>query len=513
MEGTIGDPATGGRPSLRRIAGLDGVRAFAVLGVIAFHTGLSSVPGGFYGVDTFFVLSGFLITSLLVTEWSATGTIRLSRFWAGRARRLLPALFLLVAAIGVVLLAFPSLLATPHVIGDALATIFYASNWYSIHGGVSYFSATAQPSPLLHTWSLAIEEQFYLVWPLIVLAVLTVGGRPSRRQERRERRRTRRSHQRVWTVRVLGGTHLMMFANDAGPDLAVRRRRRLHLLFALASFGALASALLMGRLAPAGYTTRAYYGTDTRAQALLVGAAVALGLTVWKEGAASRGFARFGAVLGVIGAVGTGVLWATMTESSTFAFSGGFLLASLAAGLVVIGAVVAPWGPTVRFLELWPLAALGRISYGVYLWYWPVLLVMSGSRLHWGVYPLFGARVAVTVTIAALSYHLIEVPIRRGALSRWRSWVATPVAAGAALALVCVSTLVPLAGASLQGQGAGDSKLSHEATSPTTTPTTAPGTPANGIQSVLNPALPDRSGGARGLRAGGGPAHQGALSG
>jgi peptidoglycan/LPS O-acetylase OafA/YrhL len=471
---------------LRRIAGLDGVRAFAVLGVIAFHTGLSSVPGGFYGVDTFFVLSGFLITSLLVTEWSATGTIRLSRFWAGRARRLLPALFLLVAAVGVVLLAFPSLLATPHVIGDALATIFYASNWYSIHGGVSYFSATAQPSPLLHTWSLAIEEQFYLVWPLIVLAVLTLGGgRPS---HRRERRRNRRRHQRVWTVRVLGGTHLMMFANDAGPDQAFRRRRRLHLLFALASFGALASALLMGHLAPSGYTTRAYYGTDTRAQALLVGAAVALGLTVWREGAASRAFARFAAVLGVVGAFGTGVLWATMNETSNFAFSGGFLLASLAAGMVVIGAVAAPWGPTVRFLELWPLAALGRISYGVYLWYWPVLLIMSGALVHWGVYPLFGARVAVTVTIAALSYHLVEMPIRRGALSEWRSWVAGPVAAGAALGLVCLSTLVPVAGASLQGNG--NSKLSKLATSPTTTPTTLPGTPANGIESALSPSIP-----------------------
>ena len=133
------------------------------------------MPGGFYGVDAFFVLSGFLITSLLVKEWGGTGDIRLRRFWAGRARRLLPALFLLVAVIGIVLAVVPGVLATRHVVGDALSTVFYVSNWYSIHGGVTYFSLSSQPSPLLHTWSLAIEEQFYLVWPLVVLTVLKLG--------------------------------------------------------------------------------------------------------------------------------------------------------------------------------------------------------------------------------------------------------------------------------------------------------------------------------------------------
>ena len=108
------------------IRGLDGIRALSVLAIIAFHTGLNSVPGGFYGVDSFFVLSGFLITSLLVREWSASGTIRLGRFWAGRARRLLPALFLLVAVIGIVLAVVPSLLATPNILGDALSTMLYS---------------------------------------------------------------------------------------------------------------------------------------------------------------------------------------------------------------------------------------------------------------------------------------------------------------------------------------------------------------------------------------------------
>ena len=167
--------APGGRPTMGHIRGLDGIRALSVLAIIAFHTGLNSVPGGFYGVDSFFVLSGFLITSLLVREWSGSGTIRLRRFWAGRARRLLPALFLLIAVMGIVMAVLPTVVATPHVLGDALSTMFYVSNWYSIHGGVTYFSLSTQPSPLLHTWSLAIEEQFYLVWPLVVLGVLKIG--------------------------------------------------------------------------------------------------------------------------------------------------------------------------------------------------------------------------------------------------------------------------------------------------------------------------------------------------
>jgi peptidoglycan/LPS O-acetylase OafA/YrhL len=474
----VGERGPAERPKLAHIAGLDGIRALAVLAVIAFHTGLSSVPGGFYGVDAFFVLSGFLITTLLVTEWGVTGTINLGRFWAGRARRLLPALFLLVGAIGVVLAADPVLLATPHIIGDALSTLFYASNWYSIHGGVSYFSTATQPSPLLHTWSLAIEEQFYLVWPLVVLFIMKAGSHG---------RRSRRRHQRISTVRVLGGSHLMLFPRSAEADADWVRRRRLHLLFSFSCFGALGSALLMAYLAPAGYTTRAYYGTDTRAQALLVGAAIASGLALWKTASQTRWFARLGGVLGVAGAVGCGVLWATANESTTFAFSGGFLLASLAAGLVVLGAVVAPRSPTVRLLELPPLPSLGRISYGVYLWYWPVLLVMSGSRLHWGVYPLFAARVAVTVTIAALSYRFVELPIRRGALPSWRSLAAAPLAAAGALGLIFISTLVPVSAASLQGSttitsGANDSPTSSlSALSPALPVSSVPaGAPATG---------------------------------
>ena len=475
------------------IRGLDGIRALSVLAIIAFHTGLNSVPGGFYGVDSFFVLSGFLITSLLVREWSGSGTIRLWRFWAGRARRLLPALFLLIAVIGIVLAVVPTVLATPNIIGDALSTMFYVSNWYSIHRGVTYFSLSTQPSPLLHTWSLAIEEQFYLVWPLVVLGVLKLGT------TRRSRRGGRQADPR--SVDVLGGGQLLLIGpSPVHDDPAWTRRWRLHVLFAVACLGSLASAVLMAFLAPNGYTTRAYYGTDTRAQALLVGAAIAIGLTLWKDGSGRRWFTRLASVLALAGVAGTAVLWATTAESSTFAFSGGFMVARLAAGAVVLGCAVAPRSLVVRLLELPPLPQWGRISYGVYLWYWPVLLVMTGQRLHWCVYPLFLGRVGVTVAIAALSYDLVEMPIRRGALKRWRSWVAAPISAAVAISAVFISTLVPVGAAELQG-----SQLAVSAPTSSTTSTVAPAaaagppgaaaaaaptTTTTSVPSDLSPALP-----------------------
>jgi peptidoglycan/LPS O-acetylase OafA/YrhL len=475
--------ARGGQPTLGHLRGLDGIRALSVLAIIAFHTGLNSVPGGFYGVDSFFVLSGFLITSLLLKEWGGSGTIRLRRFWAGRARRLLPALFLLVATIGIVLAVLPRLLQTPHLLGDAVSTIFYFSNWYSVHGGVTYFTVSSQPSPLLHTWSLAIEEQFYLVWPLVVLAVLKIGTSRRARCSRRSRRPAEAGHR---VVPVLGGGRLVVGEPERDPEWT--RRRRLHLLFAVACLGSLASAILMAFLAPNGYTTRAYYGTDTRAQALLVGAAIAIGLTLWREGSQRRWFTRSASVLAIAGVAGTAALWCTTTETSTFAFSGGFLVASLLAGAVVLGCAVAPRSLVVRLLELPPLPQWGRISYGVYLWYWPVLLVLTGQRLHWGVYPLFLARVGITVAIAAISYDLVEMPIRRGALRRWRSWIAAPIGAVAAISAVFVSTLMPVGATVLEG-----SQLRVVAPTTTTSTVSAPATAASITSRAAAPADPPTS--------------------
>ncbi|HSZ35594.1 MAG TPA: acyltransferase family protein [Acidimicrobiales bacterium] len=485
--------ARGARPSLGHIRGLDGIRALSVLAIIAFHTGLNSVPGGYYGVDAFFVLSGFLITSLLVKEWGSSGTIRLRRFWAGRARRLLPALFLLITVMGIVMAFVPSLLEAPHMLGYAIATVFYVSNWYSTHTSATYFSLSSGQSPLLHTWSLAIEEQFYLVWPLVVLAVLKLGrgrlyawryggGQSGHAAPRRSwGRRARRER----PIEILGGGTMVLkpAPAPASVDPEWERRRRLQVLFGVACFGSLASALAMVFFAPNGYTTRAYYGTDCRAQALLVGAAISIGLTLWPEGSHRRWFRTSAGVAGILGVAGTALLWTTVQENSVFAFSGGFLLASLAAGGVVLACAVAPRSIVVRLLELPPLPQWGRISYGMYLWYWPVLLVMTGQRLHWGVYPLFLARVGITVAIAALSYDLVEMPIRRGALRHWRSWVAAPIGAAVAISAVLISTLVPVGATELVGKPI-DIQTAGAATA-ASTPTTQPVVPGQSTSSTV----------------------------
>jgi hypothetical protein len=187
-------------------------------------------------------------------------------------------------------------------------------------------------------------------------------------------------------------------------------------------------------------------------------------------------------------------MWATTTENSAFAFNGGFLVTSLAAGAVVLCAAVAPQSSAVRLLEVPPLPWLGRISYGIYLWYWPVLIVMSPARVHWGVYPLFLARVAVTVSIAAISYQFVEMPIRRGVLRQRRSWVAAPLGAGVAIGVVFAGTLVPVEAAELQGSAMTMSQLtktSHQSvTAPTATSTTMPLLSPPALSSSTSPTKP-----------------------
>jgi peptidoglycan/LPS O-acetylase OafA/YrhL len=395
-----------------------------VLAVIAFHSNFSWIPGGFYGVDAFFVLSGFLITSLLVGEWRSERTIRLRQFWMRRARRLLPALFVLVLVIGAVCAIWPTVLFVPNLFTGALASVFYSANWYFMAGHASYFHATTPPSPLLHTWSLAIEEQFYLAWPLVVLAVFR-WRRP---------RRPRRNYD------LAGASDL----SDLGHASDARRdNRRLEVLMVLAVAGAVASAVWMAVLAPhGGDVNRVYYGTDTRAQGLLVGAALAAAFARW-GGVHGKVLRRALAGLAVVGVIAVAAMWGLVPEGSTLAFHGGFLLASLATAAVVAGVVQAPRGPVAAVLGWGPIRYVGRISYGVYLWYWPVLLVMTTQRVHLSGYALFGAQVAVIITIAALSYKLVETPIRRGALPSWRGLVSIPVAVGASLVVAQVATFTP----------------------------------------------------------------------
>ena len=224
------------------------MRAFAVVAVILYHANPSWAVGGYFGVDVFFVLSGYLITTLLLGEWLGSGGVALRAFWGRRARRLLPALFVMLAVVGAVSVLFPKVLGSPGLLGDTLSTVGYVANWHFIAVHTNYFATVANPSPLEHTWTLAIEEQFYLVWPLVLLLV-------------------------VWVFRR---------RRPGGSD----RRGRLAVVAGVALVGAVASALAMAALTPTGAVSvnRAYYGSDTRAQGLLVGAALAARLPVVGSG-------------------------------------------------------------------------------------------------------------------------------------------------------------------------------------------------------------------------------------
>ena len=293
---------------------LDGLRGIAVLAVLGYHGGVSFAAGGFLGVEAFFVLSGFLITSLLVAEWHEHSGIRLGAFWGRRARRLLPALFAVVAVVGLHQLFAGSNGAVPGLLGDGIATLLYVGNWHQIAAGSGYFAATGAVSPLQHTWSLAIEEQFYVVWPLVVLGVMTLV---------RRRAPAHRSPSR-----------------DLRP------------LLVIAVAGALCSSALMAVLYGNGSgLNRAYYGTDTRAEGVLVGAALAIVLSVY--GLPRRRAARRGAwVAGTVGFAGLLVAIWLVSGTSSALYRGGFLLVDLAVVATILAAVAIPASPPARLLRL-----------------------------------------------------------------------------------------------------------------------------------------------------------------
>jgi peptidoglycan/LPS O-acetylase OafA/YrhL len=349
---------------------LDGIRALAVTAVLLFHGGVAVVAGGFLGVDTFFVLSGFLITSLLLAEGARQSRIDLGRFWVRRARRLLPALLAMLAATAVA----GRLLLDSDALGllreDAYAAVAYVANWRMIFRGTGYVAATAAPSPLQHTWSLGIEEQFYLFWPLL-LAGLT-----------------------AW--------------------LAARRTR--NVLLALCCAGAVVSQLWCERLFEPQSIGRAYYGTDTRAQALLIGAALAAVLPLAADAAQRR--PSLPRVLCGAGTVATGWLWHAASEHGAWIYHGGLTLAALATAFVIAHVVISPASTTARLLALPPLVRLGRISYGVYLWHWPLFTFVTAGATGLTRWPLLAVRLTATLALAGLSYHFIERPIRHGALGR-----------------------------------------------------------------------------------------------
>ncbi|MBA3267613.1 MAG: acyltransferase [Acidimicrobiia bacterium] len=363
-------------PTLAYRAPLDGLRALAVAAVLVYHSDLPWARGGFIGVDVFFVLSGFLITGLLLADRERHGRIRLRRFWTRRARRLLPALILVLVVVSV---AVPLLASDQNwrLRGDLLSALGYVSNWQLIYQDQSYFQSMGRPPLLQHLWSLAVEEQFYLVWPLVVTLAL----------------RTKVTHRRLGLI-----------------------------VLALAA----ASAGLMALLyRPEHDPSRVYYGTDTRVSALLVGAALAL-LWPWARSQPTTASLsrRLGhrALLEVVGAGALAGLMVCMTQLDQLRpilYRGGFLGVALLAAAVVAVAAAETRTTVGTLLSVPPLVWLGRRSYGVYLWFWPVFML---TRPHADIdltgYPLLAVRVTITVALAAASYRFVEMPIRSGVLGR-----------------------------------------------------------------------------------------------
>ncbi len=372
---TTGAPApgverapAGGPPDLPRgdrLPGLDGLRALAILAVLAVHLDPTFLPGGFLGVDIFFVISGFLITTLLLRERAATGTVDVLAFWSRRARRLLPALLVVLPAS--VLLA--RLTEADLLVGvgrQVVGALTFTSNWVEIAAGSDYFTSTS-PQLFMNLWSLAVEEQFYLLWPIAVLLLLRAG------------------------------TPLTRAATTLGVGLA--------------------SALLMAALLDPGSPTRVYYGTDTHVVGLMVGAATAFAYAgPRRAGTLTSWWSRHHRplALGALLVLAT-LLW-TADQSSPLTFRVGIALASVATAVVLLVAVSTP-GPLRSVLELPPARWLGARSYGIYLWHWPVILVVGQDfDLAPGGPTYLWSRVWCVLVILALSdltYRFVETPVRR----------------------------------------------------------------------------------------------------
>ncbi len=368
--------------------GLDGLRAVAVLSVIAYHDNYSWAKGGFLGVDTFFVLSGFLITTLLVSEFRRGSTIALAQFWARRARRLLPALLLVLVFVAL----YTHFAVVPWgrngVRDDMFASLFYVANWRFIADQQGYFQLFSAASPLRHMWSLAIEEQYYLVWPLIVLACLRIGR---------------------------GSTRI---------------------LAAVCVLGAAASVFAMQLRYQPGDPSGAYYATDARAHSLLVGALLALALLAWKPGERAR---RLLAGASVPAIVVTAVAFHVASGTGARYYQGGSAAFAVVVAILIAG-LLQP-GPVSAVLSTRPLAWVGRISYGLYLWHWPIDVWLVPSRVHVSTTTLNLLRLAVTFAVSIASYYLVERPIRERTWSLRVSAVAF-VPAAAVMAVVISASAV-----------------------------------------------------------------------
>jgi peptidoglycan/LPS O-acetylase OafA/YrhL len=374
------------------LPGIDGLRAVAVMAVLFYHAEMAWMPGGFLGVEVFFVISGYLITGLLIAEWRKTGGINLGRFWFRRARRLLPAVFaLLIAVLAFAVIFLPEEVASLRF--DALAAAFYVSNWFQIFSHKSYFEAIGRPSLLRHLWSLAVEEQFYLVWPVVLAIFLGIISR------------------------LRPGPH-------AEPDADSQKKSHSQYRAPLAIFalaGAMASALLMAVLYnPDVDPSRIYYGTDTRAAGFLIGATLAMLLPATQAEQAAP--LRFGWLLDVVGVISLAALTAIfvfVSEINPYLYLGGFTVVAVCTVAAIYATVRNGSHLFTRLLSLPVIRWIGLRSYSIYLWHWPIFAVTRPQLdVQMGDLPLMLLRLGLTAICAELSYRFIEQPIRDGAIGR-----------------------------------------------------------------------------------------------
>ena len=397
---------------LPQMVGLDGLRAVAVAAVVLYHADADWLPGGFLGVDVFFVLSGFLITSLLLIELERTGRIRFGQFYLRRGRRLLPALLLVLAVTGVLVATVAYDVAAAYR-RDLPGALLYYSNWSSILIDASNFEFIGRPTMLAHLWSLAVEEQFYLIWPLICLSLYRWGG-------------ARRVGQAAATGALLSTLAMAVGSFVSGMPLEAD-------------------------------PSRLYYGSDTHSMGILVGAALAV---VWRPGRTSpvlRAQARWViTAAGVLGLAMLGWAFTTLGEYSSLLYRGGFLCVAGMSALVVAAASHrgVPFG---RWLGNRPMRWVGLRSYGIYLWHWPLFLVTRpGVDIPLDGAAALGMRLVLLVGVADVSYRYVELPVRQGALGRlWERVrirdVSRPsrgqLLAASAVVLILVGSALRIAGA------------------------------------------------------------------
>lgn len=375
---------------LRQVKGLDGLRGLAVIAVVLYHFFPSLLPGGYLGVDLFFVLSGFLITSLLVREFRTSGTISLKDFWVRRFRRILPA----AVSVLVMCTALVAWIGGDLAVGlrqQFLGTLFFVNNWTQIATSQSYF-ADNEIQVFAHYWSLAVEEQFYVIWPLLITGVFLIS-----------RRKPRRLPILVAAVLAIGSAVAMALLYVPGED-----------------------------------PTRVYYGTDTHAFGLLTGAVLSLLMTSTKSdpqadswAATGKAESRIAGIIGTVALIGYGAQLFLMPDDAEITYRGGLFLTSVL-GVLMVWGVVREYGPMTPLFRTKVMRWFGQRSFSLYLWHWPVIMMLKalfeGNQNSDKSWILGLVAVPISLLLSEISYQFIENPFRRGGYKKtWKTyWSSRP---------------------------------------------------------------------------------------